>query len=149
MVIEVKHAKNKIFMKHITFLATLFFLNAHTHAQVMQQKAVWSTINIPQLKCWTCKERLENYLLKEKGPSGDAGIIKWTISMTAGTIRIQYVPDRITLDYIRVAINNAGFDADTTEANEDSYKMLPPICKRKEDGGGPQKGKPCNLPPDQ
>ena len=136
-------------MKYIIFLATLFFLNSSIQAQVMQQKAVWSTINIPQLKCWTCKEKLENYLLKEKGPSGDAGIIKWTINMNAGTMRIQYVPDRMTLDYIRVAINNAGFDADTSRANEDSYKTLPPICKRKEDGGGPQKGKPCNLPPDQ
>src|SRR5690242_13265000 len=104
-------------MKHIFFLIVLFFLSVHAEAQVMQQKAVWSTISIPQLKCWTCKERLENYLLKEKGPSGDAGIIKWTINMNAATMHIQYVPDRMTLDYIRVAINNAGFDADSTKAN--------------------------------
>src|SRR3954465_8649708 len=104
----VRAIKNKTFMKHIFFLVTLFFLEVHTYAQVMQQKAVWSTINIPQLKCWTCKERLENYLLKEKGPSDDAGIIKWAINMNAGTMRIQYVPDRVSLDYIRVAINNAG-----------------------------------------
>src|SRR3954454_4086959 len=136
-------------MKYVFFFVIVFLSSSHADAQVMQQKAVWSIINIPQLKCWVCKEMLENYLLKEKGPSGDAGIIKWTINMNAGTMRIQYVSDRITLDYIRVAINNAGFDADTTKAAADSYKMLPPICKRKEDGGGPQKGKPCNLPPDQ
>ncbi len=136
-------------MKHVIFLGALFFIGLCTQAQVMQQKAVWSTISIPQLKCWICKEKLENYLLKEKGPAGDAGIIKWTINMNAGTMRIQYVPDRITLDYIHTAINNAGFDADSTKAEPDSYKMLPPICKRKEDGGVPQKGKPCNIPPDQ
>jgi len=136
-------------MKHVIFFGTFFFISLYTQAQVMQQKAVWSTINIPQLKCWTCREKLENYLLKEKGPADDAGIIKWTINMNAGTMRIQYVPDRITLDYIHTAINNAGFDADSTKAEPDSYKMLPPICKRKEDGGGPQKGKPCNIPPDQ
>jgi mercuric ion binding protein len=120
-----------------------------SRSQVMQQKAQWATINVPQLKCWTCKERLENYLIKEKGPNDDAGIIKWTINMNAGNIRIFYVPDRITLDYLHVALNNAGFDADSTKATEDSYKMLPPVCKRKEDGGGPQKGKPCNIPPQQ
>jgi periplasmic mercuric ion binding protein len=136
-------------MKHVIFLAALFFLSSYTQAQVMQQKAQWATINVPQLKCWVCKERLEQYLLKEKGPSGDAGIIKWTINMNAGTMRIQYVPERMTLNYIRVAINNAGFDADTTKATEDAYKILPPVCKRKEDGGGPQKGKPCNIPPEQ
>jgi mercuric ion binding protein len=114
----------------------------------MQQKALWATIMAPQLKCWVCKERLENYLIKEKGPGDDAGIIKWTINMNAGNIRIQYYPDRITLAYIKVAINNAGFDADSTRATDDAYKTLPPICKRKEDGGGPQKGKPCNISPD-
>jgi mercuric ion binding protein len=133
--------------KILTAIMLLLFLQK-AQSQVMQQKAVWATISVPQMKCWTCKERLDNYLLQEKGPQGDAGILKWTINMNTATIRIQYVPDRITLDYIRTSINNAGFDADSTKAEPDSYKMLPPICKRKEDGGGPQKGKPCNIPPE-
>jgi len=135
-------------MKKFLTAVVLLFFTLNGQSQVMQQKAVWATISVPQMKCWTCKERLDNYLLKEKGPEGDAGILKWTINMNAATIRIQYVPDRINLDYIRTAINNAGFDADSAKAEPDSYKMLPPICKRKEDGGGPQKGKPCNIPPD-
>ena len=135
-------------MKKFLPAVVLFFFTLNAQSQVMQQKAVWATISVPQMKCWACKERLDNYLLKEKGPEGDAGILKWTINMNAATIRIQYVPDRINLDYIRTAINNAGFDADSSKAEPDSYKMLPPICKRKEDGGGPQKGKPCNIPPD-
>jgi hypothetical protein len=57
------------------------------------------------------------------------------------------MPDRVTPDEIRTAMNNAGFDADTTKAEPDVYKVLPPICKRPEDGGGPQKGKPCHIPP--
>ncbi len=136
-------------MKKILFIAGFFSFVLNARSQVMQQKAQWITIAAPQLKCWVCKEKLEQYLLQEKGPAGDAGILRWTININAGNIRIQYVPDRMSLNYLRVAINNAGFDADSTKANEDSYKMLPPICKRKEDGGGPQKGKPCNTPPDQ
>ena len=136
-------------MKHLSCICLFIFLYTAASAQVMQGKAVWSTISIPQMKCWVCKERLEQYLLREKGPTSDAGIIKWTINMNAANMRIQYIPDRITLDYIRVAVNNAGFDADTAKATPDSYNLLPPICKRKEDGGGPQKGKPCNIPPDQ
>jgi mercuric ion binding protein len=135
-------------MKKFLTAIVLFAFAQNAQSQVMQQKAVWATISVPQMKCWTCRERLDNYLLKEKGPEGDAGILKWTINMNSATIRIQYVPDRINLDYIRTAINNAGFDADSTKAEPDSYKMLPPICKRKEDGGGPQKGKPCNIPPE-
>lgn len=134
-------------MKKITTVLCFYILALQAQSQVMQQKAVWTTISIPQLKCWVCKEKLENFLLTEKGPNDDAGIMKWTISLGAATLRIQYVPDRMTLDYIRVAINNAGFDADSTKATPEAYQDLPPLCKRKEDGGGPQKGKPCNIDP--
>ena len=42
---------------------------------------------------------------------------------------------------------NAGFDADEIKATEESYKLLPPNCKRAADGGGPKKGKPCHIEP--
>jgi len=135
-------------MKKVFLIPFLFALVHNTHAQVMQQKPQWATIRVPQLKCWVCKEKVDQFLLTEKGPNSDAGILQWTIAMNTGTLKIQYVPDRITLDYIRVALNNAGYDADSTKAEPDAYKRLPPICKRAEDGGGPQKGKPCNIPPD-
>ena len=135
-------------MKQILVILLFVLIKSNAGAQVMQQKAQWATISMPQLKCWVCKEKVDQFLLTEKGPNGDAGIVQWKIAMNTGTLRIQYVPDRITLDYIRTTLNNAGYDADSTKAEPDAYKMLPPICKRAEDGGGPQKGKPCNLPPD-
>ena len=136
-------------MKKILVVLLVSMIAVSSHSQVMQAKAQWATIMVPQLKCWECKDRLEKYLFKEKGPNDDAGIIRWTISMPLANIRIQFLPDRISLDYIRTVIANAGFDADTVKATEDSYQLLPPACKRKEEGGGPQKGKPCTLPPDQ
>ena len=135
-------------MKNLFIGVGLFMLSFSAQSQVMQQKALWATISMPQLKCWVCKDKVDKFLLTEKGPNGDAGIIKWTIAMNTGTLKIQYVPDRITLDYIRTTLNNAGYDADSTKAEPDAYKQLPPICKRADDGGGPQKGKPCSLPPD-
>jgi hypothetical protein len=48
---------------------------------------------------------------------------------------------------LRTALNNAGFDADNELATEESYKMLPPICKRATEGGGPQPRKPCHIEP--
>jgi mercuric ion binding protein len=117
---------------------------------VMSAKAQWATLNVPQLKCWECKDRLDKYLLRETGSNGDNGILKWTVNMGSGTLKIQYVPDRITLDYIRTAINNAGFDVDSTMATPDAYKLLPPICKRAAEGGGQVKGQPsCKLPPEE
>ncbi len=137
-------------MKKIIVAVLLFGTMQTASAQVMQAKAQWTTLSVPQLKCWECKDRLDKYLLREKGPTDDAGIIKWNINMTSGTIRVQYVPDRITLDYIKTAINNAGFDVDSAKATPDSYNKLPPICKRAAEGGGQQKGQaPCKLPPNE
>ncbi|MDQ2752756.1 MAG: hypothetical protein M3R72_07015 [Bacteroidota bacterium] len=137
-------------MKKLIIAALLFGSVSATHAQVMQAKAQWATLSVPQLKCWECKDRLDKYLEREKGPTGDAGIIKWSVNMTSGTLRIQYAPDRMNLETIKTAINNAGFDVDSAKATPDSYAKLPPVCKRASEGGGQLKGKPpCKLPPNE
>ena len=132
-------------MKPAFVVLTLFF-TAHLPAQVMQSKALWATIKVPQLKCWECEQRLNQYLIREKGPNTDAGIIQWKMDLRNATVKIQFISDRITVDYIRTAIANAGFDADTITAEPDSYKLLPPPCRKKEDGGGPFKY--CELAPE-
>ena len=115
-------------------------------ASAQNRKPLWATIQTPNLRCWECKLRLENYMKREMSQT-DAGIIKMQINMLSGTTRIQYWPDRVNLNYIQTAFNNAGFDADSTKATEDAYKLLPPACKRNQEGGGPKKGKPCHIEP--
>ncbi len=113
-----------------------------------QPKSEWVTIKSANLKCWECKERLEKYLIVENKANMESGLIQWKINLLQGEIKLQYWPDRVDPDNIRIALNNAGFDADSTKAEEDAYKKLPPICKRAEDGGGPLKGgKPCHIGP--
>ncbi len=133
-------------MKYLMIIFALFFCCA-THAQVMQSKAQWATISVPQLKCWECQQRLNQYLVREKGPNTDAGIIQWKMDLHNATLKIQFLPDRINLDYICTAIANAGFDADTITAEPDSYKVLPPPCKKASDGNGAGPFKYCNLDP--
>jgi hypothetical protein len=133
-------------MKWISFFV-LFFLALNVHAQVMQSKAQWASIKVPQLKCWECQQRLDQFLVREKGPNTDAGIIQWKSDLRNGILKIQYFADRITLDYIRTEIANAGFDADTVTAEPDSYKRLPNPCKKATDGNGYGPFKYCNLDP--
>ncbi len=117
-------------------------------AQVMSAKSQWVTIVSANLKCWECKERLEKYLIVENKSTFENGILKWTFNVARGEMKLLYNPDRITPDDIRVIFNNAGFDADSTKAEPDAYKKLPPICKRVEDGGGQKKGAPpCHIQP--
>ena len=132
-------------MKKVILLAVIFTtFCADNFAQ--NRKAEWATIKTPSLRCWECKKRLEDYMAREVGQT-EAGIIKMQINLLSGTTRVQYWPDRVNLGYIQTAFANAGFDADEIKAEPDSYKMLPPSCKRVEDGGGPKKGKPCHMQP--
>lgn len=134
-------------MKKI-IVAVLILVSINSYSQVMQAKPVWSTIKVPQLKCWECQQRLDHFLIREKGPNTDAGIIQWKDDLRNGALKIQYFPGRITLDYIRTEIANAGFDADTVTAEPDSYKRLPPPCRKATDGSGYGPFKFCNLSPE-
>lgn len=138
-------------MKSVVVTGCFLIVTLFSHksfAQVMAQKPEWLTIKSPNLRCWICKERLETYVDRESKANFESGIAQMKFNLLASEMRIQYYPDRITPEDIRLIINNAGFDADSTKATESSYKKLPALCKRNEDGGGPSKGKPCHLPND-
>ncbi len=137
--------KKNILILLVAFLAVSF---NKAHGQVMAQKPVWITIKSANLKCWICKDKLETYINTESKANYESGISQVKFNLFSSEMRILYYPDRITPEDIRVIINNAGFDADEEKATEASYKKLPPLCKRNEDGGGPSKGKPCHIPPD-
>lgn len=131
-------------MKKILFL--MIFMCAGKIMQAQQAKPEWVTIKSSNLKCWECKEVLDKYLLEEKGIL-EGGLVQWKINLLQGEIRIQYLPNYTNPDALKVTLNNAGFDADSTKASDDAYKRLPPACKRAEDGGGPQLRKPCHVKP--
>ena len=128
------------------FLLMVLFAGLLSAATAQQKKPEWVTIKTPNLRCWTCKQRLEDYMAREISQT-ESGIIKMQINLLSGTTRVQYWPDRVNVGYIQTAFANAGFDADDIKAEESAYKILPPACKRIEDGGGPKKGKPCHLQP--
>jgi hypothetical protein len=133
-------------MKKLVLLVSFFAVIAFA-ANAQQPKPMWVTIKSNNLKCWECKERLEKYLIVENKSNMESGMMQWKINLLQGEIRVQYLPDRTNPEVIRTAMNNAGFDADDTKAEEGSYKSLPQACKRATDGGGPVKGKPCLVQP--
>jgi mercuric ion binding protein len=133
-------------MKKIILFLFISFGTAIS-AAAQQPKSQWVTIKSNNLKCWECKERLDKYLIVENKSNMEMGMMQWKINLLQGEIKVQYLPDRTNPEVIKTAMNNAGFDADDTKADEESYKKLPDACKRAADGGGPQKGKSCHIAP--
>lgn len=129
----------------LLLVVSMVFATA-SFAQLKAAKAEWVTIQTPNARCWSCMKLLTDYVTTD--PIHQSGIIKIQVNMPAGTTRVQFYNDRTNLDYIRTSFNNAGFDADSTKATPDSYKLLPPQCKRIAEGGGQKKGaKPCHVDP--
>ena len=54
-------------------------------------------------------------------------------------LKVAYLWDRTTIENIKTAIANVGYDAGDVTADPEAYKKLPTCCKKPEDGGGPQK----------
>ncbi len=131
-------------MKYMIIILCSFCF-ASLKAQMPKQE--WVTIKSANLKCWECKVMLEKYLVVENKANMESGMIQWKINLLQGEIKVQYWPDRTNAAMIKAALNNAGFDADTDKAEPESYVKLPPICKRAEEGGGPQPKKPCHIQP--
>jgi hypothetical protein len=133
--------------KIILSIALMLLVATKMNAQVMASKPVWVTIKSANLHCWECRELLDKYLFDENNQNMENGMLKWTFNLIAGEIRVQYLPDRVSVDEIKTAMNNAGFYADTAKAEPTVYIKLPPACKLPSEGGGPKKGVPCHLQP--
>ena len=128
-------------------LAIVLVCSIAVTAIAQQPKAQWVTIKSENLKCWDCKKLLDEYLKRANGSMMESGMIQWRYNLIKGELKVQYYPDRTNPNLIKTVMANAGFDADEIKASEESYKILPPNCKRAADGGGPKKGKPCHIEP--
>jgi mercuric ion binding protein len=88
------------------------------------------TIKTPSVQCESCKKRVEDFVSREEG------VKKVTVDFKRKTTKVTYIADRTNVENIKTAIANLGYDADDVTANQESYKKLPPCCKKPEDGGG-------------
>jgi len=115
-------------MKRI-FLSVIT-MTALSYAGSSQVKAsLTAKIKTPTIGCELCKTRIETYLDRYDGVT--YVMVNWRRKETT----VKYLTERINIEEIKTAIANAGYDADDVTANEDSYKRLPKICKKPEDGG--------------
>jgi len=105
----------------LTFFA-LFALAATSVAQIkkVSDKAVIAT---PGVLAESCKERIEFFIGRMDGVTAiKADFRKKTTTVT-------WLTDRTTLENIKTAIANLGFDAGDIEAEEYAKKRLPKECK--------------------
>ncbi|MDI9358052.1 MAG: hypothetical protein QM528_03790 [Phycisphaerales bacterium] len=132
--------------RFLVFIILNLLVSSLVFAQIGKPK--WYVDTSANLRCWQCKDILENYLYRQSDQVWESAIIQIRFNLLNGSFKIQYHPERVTLEELKVAVNNAGFDTKSDSATIDSYNSLPAICKRAQDGGGPKHRQPCHVPID-
>lgn len=111
-----------------------FFIKYNQAQQPVRKGALETvTISVPTVQCEECKDRIEKYLTREDG------ITVAKVDYKKKTCKVTYYWDRTTVENIKTAIANTGYDAGDVSADAEAYKKLPSCCKKPEDGGGHEK----------
>ena len=111
-------------MRVISILILSLFCFMASSSSAQQQKAVQkAVIKTPGVQCDVCKDRVEFFISHEEGVSAVNVDIRKKITT------VTWITDRTTLENIKVAIANLGYDADDIEAEEFAYKRLAKSCK--------------------
>lgn len=91
-------------------------------------KAQDSTITELKVKtsavCGMCKESIEEALAFEKG------VKKSNLDVKSQIVTVTFSSKKTTPEKIRLAISNAGYDADDVPANPKAYRKLSDCCKK-------------------
>jgi periplasmic mercuric ion binding protein len=124
-------------MKKIVFIAVLcagsVIAFSQSSAPVRKGALETATISLPTIQCEECKDRIERYMTREDG------VKEIKVDYKKKTCKVTYLWDRTTIENIKTAIANIGYDADDVTADAEAYKRLPTCCKKTEDGGGHEK----------
>ena len=74
--------------------------------------------------CGSCKATIE------KAVNGVEGVKSASLDLKTKTVTVTYNAEKTTVDQIKNAIVNAGYDADELTANPDAYDHLDGCCKK-------------------
>ena len=74
--------------------------------------------------CDMCKERIENQLAFTKGVTAADLVVE------SGVVTVSFKSNKTTIEDIREAINEIGYDADESPAKKEAYENLHHCCKK-------------------
>src|SRR5258708_1930825 len=100
--------KIKTLMKKFLSLSLLFsvcFLYSRAQQPARKGALETVTISVPTVQCDECKDRIEKYLTREDGIT----LVK--VDYKKKTCKVTYYWDRNTVENIKTAIANMGYDA--------------------------------------
>jgi periplasmic mercuric ion binding protein len=110
-------------MKKLTlFLVAFLGISLIGFSQV-KKPVQTATIKVPGLHCESCKQRVEDYMVREPGVS------KVTADFKRKTVKVTFMTERTNIENLKTGIANLGYDADDVKANPEAQARLPKACR--------------------
>jgi copper chaperone CopZ len=108
----------------LSVIAIFCFATVSSAQYQQTQKVVGkAVIKTPTILCEKCQEKVEFFI------SHTEGVTSVAVNIRKRTTTVTWLNDRTTLENIKTAIANLGFDAGDIEAEEYAFKRLPKECK--------------------
>ncbi|MEX0602000.1 MAG: heavy-metal-associated domain-containing protein [Bacteroidota bacterium] len=118
--------------RFILILSVLFFLPGLAMSQTGTAKAgeqvstdSTTTIAIPTIQCGMCATSVKKAL------GAVDGVRTSDVDRSKKTVTVSYDASKATVAVMEKAINEAGYDANTSKANPEAYEKLDDCCKIK------------------
>ncbi len=112
-------------VKSAILLGIIVMLVIFTNNKTIAQESKFAEVKIKTSSvCNMCKETIEKALAFEKG------VKKSDLEVKTAIVTVTYNPLKTSPEKIRIAISNAGYDADDVKANPKAYKKLDECCKK-------------------
>ena len=110
-------------MKAFSLCFLAIFCIASSGIAQYQKVSGKGVIKTATVQCDKCKDRIEFFIAREYG------VTSVKVNIKQKTTIVTWLNDRTTLENIKIAIANLGFDADDIEAEESAFKRLPKECR--------------------
>jgi len=104
----------------ILFVAVMFLAINLVQADGKDKEVKFKTSAI----CEMCKARIERNLGLSKG------VKESNLDLSNKVVTVKYNPDKTTEEAIKATINNTGYDADVSPANQKAHDKLPSCCRK-------------------
>ena len=109
-------------MKKIILLAFILFTSCSVRSNISDSTNLIE-ISLPTMQCNMCVDNIENSLNKVDG------IVKFQVELDDLIVKVKYDTKKISQEKIELAISNAGYKANTLNANIEAYNKLAMCCK--------------------
>lgn len=115
-------------MKKLVGLMAVLFFTVAAYANETSKTVKIST----SAQCSMCEDRIEKALDKLDG------VNKADLDLKTKAVTVDYNEAKVSVDEIKTAISEVGYDADEVKAVKSAYMDLPNCCKKpkKPSGGG-------------